>query len=200
MMRDDTPYRERPPAEVQREQDCMRAIFAVAPPVDRVFEAFGGLGRTAEVLVQRFPDVRVDSWELDAECVRRYNALGMSRAWCNWGDATVAAQSWNPAESWGASLDFNRLTVMDLRGRRSGRWKVELMDILVSRGPLWFQLTDSAAPYIHLNWERYGLRSPSMVEYCRTLAREVRRRYPGYRRAAVAGHRSATYFLFVRRI
>jgi hypothetical protein len=108
VMRDDTPYHARPPGEVQREQDCMRAIFAQAPEPVAIWEAFGGLGKTGKVLSERFPRALIHATDLDAGCVEAYNSLGIGL--CTQGDARVFAREHLPDEAthWGISLDYNR--------------------------------------------------------------------------------------------
>lgn len=201
-MTDGTPYRLRPQKEIQREQDCMRRVFERAPPVARIFEAFGGIGITAEVWRDTHPKARVESWELDEECVQTYNARNLPRAKAFVGDALVAARALprKGRGELGVSLDYNRFTLGHLRGTQpmDQGWKIVLMREVMSRRPLWIEITDSAAPYLHLNWDGYGLRRPDLDVYVRVWGRAFTDLFPGYAYRTHAGHHAATYILMVR--
>ena len=197
-MRDDTPYRERPASEIEHEQKCMRSIFAAAPPVSFIYEAFGGIGKTAQVLAERFPKVEVLSSETDAECVKIYNANSRTeRIKCVHTDAmTLLSAIRQPANRWGASLDFNRFTLLDMKGRREGQWKVELIAAVMERKPAWVQVTDSAIRYLHLNYEKYGCaNTPS--SYHNKLARAFEKRW-GLKLWCASYYHAASYLLLTR--
>jgi hypothetical protein len=198
-MLDSTPYRLRPPDEVRREQDCMRRIFENAPRVPLIWEAFGGTGITAQVLSDRFPGAQLQATELDAECVLAYNSLGLHNALCRQVDAReFAATCLNGHRVWGVSLDFNRLTLLDLWGRPEGRWKVDLISTVVQRATQlrWLQVTDSAASHLHLNFDKYGLQAPSIPDYVARWKVEAFARWK-LTLSAWAGHSRATYMLLV---
>lgn len=181
-MKDNTPYRERPQGQIVAEQECMRAIFARAAPVSFIFEAFGGLGKTAQIMAQRFPTTRILAADIDAGCVEAYN-LDMAETYadCINSDALKLLKTVDfrrlPAEhDWGASLDFNRFTIMDVFGRRESQWKVDLIEAVVERGPRWIQLTDSAVRYLHFHHKRYGCElDPN--DYIRKLATALHERW-----------------------
>jgi hypothetical protein len=202
-MRDDTPYRDRPATERAHEVRCMRALLGHAPRVDFIWEAFGGLGETGSVLRELQPWASVQASELDLDCAEAYNArhgagLSGGNLPCLHTDAmSYFQQHIGPkpnAEPWAASLDFNRLTIMDLRGRPSGRWKVELLAAVLDRRPRWAQVTDSAVRYLHLNWQRYGLRRPRPDSYARAVSREVEKRW-GYVITHHEHYHAASYYL-----
>lgn len=201
MMNDETPYHTRPPTEIEQERCCLETIFAAAPPANFIFEAFGGVGLAAGIWARKFPRARVESWDLDERCVELYNADPDKHpnARCYRGNSMVAAlQLRMERRSWAASLDFNKFTVMDLWGRKSGKWKVDLLRTLVGKGPKWFHITDSAAPYLHLNWKRYGLEERDLAAYVLLLANEVTKLWPDYRLEKWDAHHAASYLLFVR--
>lgn len=198
-MRDDTPYHQRPPTEVAREQACMREIFAEAPPVDYIWETFAGTGVTAEVLRERFPRATINATDLDAQCVQTYNEKGYGTAFQE--DATAFLKRLpEPARSWGVSMDYNKFTLYDLMGRGE-RWKVELLRRVLALDPVWVQLTDSACRYLHLNWHRYGLPACDMRHYTSELEARVREQPRGrsYWLDCSSRHHAASYHLFVRR-
>jgi hypothetical protein len=193
-VRDDTPYRDRPEGEVRREQECMRRIFAAAPPVRLIWEAFGGLGKTAQVLSERFPQAEIQATEIDAACVDAYNRLSLPNATCY--RASALEFGFSPAgRAHGVSLDFNRLTLLDLWGRPEGCWKVGLVERALRTGPLWLQVTDSAASHMHLNWKKYDILVPTVEGYVGRFSRELRERWE-LRLLAWSGHSRATYMLF----
>jgi len=156
----------------------MRAIFAKALPVSFIFEAFGGIGKTAQVLAERFPSSRILAADIDEECVRLYNDLQLDYADCIHTDArTLLSQTCTLPYQWGVSLDFNRFTIMDLMDRREGQWKVDLIDAVVQRKPKWVQITDSAIRYLHLNYFRYGCVNPGSEEYIQVLSNRLNVRW-----------------------
>src|SRR4051812_7833479 len=121
MMLDTTPYRDRPKAEIAQEVSCMRQIFEKAAPVKLIYEAFGGTGETARVLAKQFPEAKIVAFDLDGPCVRAYNRKGHGKA--NKLDALVGLlEMERPTVEWGASLDYNRFTILDLE-RKEGAWK-----------------------------------------------------------------------------
>jgi hypothetical protein len=194
-MKDDTPYRERPATEIEHEQKCMRSIFAAAPQVPFIFEAFGGLGKTAQVLAERFPKVQVLSSETDAECVQIYNTTRpTTRISCVHIDAmALLGGIRHPPRKWGASLDFNRFTLMDLQGRKEGQWKIDLIAAVVERKPAWIQVTDSAIRYLHLNHQRYGCQNTPKA-YQSKVGRSFQKRW-NFGLSAAAHYHAASYLL-----
>jgi len=194
-MKDNTPYRERPQREITREQQCMRVIFARAQPVDFIFEAFGGLGMTAQVMSEQFPVAKILASDLDADCVEIYNKeLSWAHADCIQSDALALFKTIrNFPNRWGASLDFNRFTIMDVFGRKESQWKVDLIEAVVERQPTWIQLTDSAVRYLHLNAKRYGC-NPDPVDYIHTLSQSLYERW-GLNYVIHSGFYAASYIL-----
>ena len=70
-MKQTTPYAERPKGERERELKCMEFIFGgVKKPPLEVYEAFGGIGMTAELMSRLWPSAFIQSTDLDADCVR----------------------------------------------------------------------------------------------------------------------------------
>lgn len=197
-MTDRTPYRERPLRERLSERRCMQTIFEQAPQVDHIFEAFGGTGDTAEVMRATFPQAQIHSFDLDADCCAVYDARQIPRATITQGDAVAGARVLGhhlDGELWGASLDYNRFTILDLHSRRT--WRSELLWEVMGRRPLWVQLTDSARPYLHLNWHRYpGVQAKSNADYAWVFSKRVEELW-GYRLLSMSFHSRATYFLFV---
>jgi len=176
-VKDNTPYRERPQGQIAREQKCMRAIFAQAPPIDFIFEAFGGLGITAQVMSERFPQATILAADLDAGCVDLYNqTLKHTNASCIQSDARTLLGTIRNFPVWGASLDFNRFTIMDVFGRAESRWKVDLIEAVLDHRPTWIQLTDSAVRYLHFHAERYGC-EPNITDYTRVLVQALNERW-----------------------
>jgi hypothetical protein len=197
-LKDDTPYRERPPKEIAAEAECMRTIFAQAPEVPVIYEAFGGIGKTAAVLRQRFPKATIQSFDLDQKCCDLYNAQADRFMGCSCEDASVGLQNLKWPKfgiGWGASLDFNKFTLLDAAGRKEGLWKRHLIDQVAVRKPKWVQITDSAVCYLATNWRRYGLEENSLVAYTGLLGKVLDRAY-GLKLKTYANHRAATYLLF----
>lgn len=201
-MTDTTPYHARPAKEIEREADCMDTIFAFAKPVPFIFEAFGGVGRTATVLRKRFPGAGIRACDLDQKCCEVYNEThARSMAKCLHTDALEGLLKLNPRrQKWAASLDFNRFTLLDL-GRKEGQWKRKLISEVVMRKPQWIQLTDSAVCYLQTNWWRYGIGergntpSETLSSYVARLEDELCRLY-GLALKTYAHHNRATYLLF----
>ena len=209
MMTNATPYYDRPISEIALEAECMRFIFCSAAAVDEVWEAFGGIGATARVLHERFPRAYLRACDLDAQCVACYNALGAElfplTAECEFAgmecfqvDAAEGLSAYQPKGRWGASLDFNRLTLLDLRGRSAGKWKIDLIQKTIDKTPEWIQITDSAVGHLHLNWQTsYGLPNKLLSTYIATFAQEIHRRW-SFDLLAHANHARASYLLFGR--
>ena len=192
-MKDNTPYYDRPRTEIVREQNCMEAILASAPSVSYLWEAFGGLAVTAQVLRHRFPEAKQEAVDLDKRCVDEYNSKMNPAARCQLGDALDWLRL-NPLPGGaGVSLDFNKFTVMDVSGKRN-KWKSNLVDLVVKSGPSWVQLTDSAVRYLHLNWSRYGCRDQSLSAYLEVLGRALKEKW-GLEIDVKANHHAATYLL-----
>ncbi len=189
-MLDTTPYHERPRGEVEREQNCMRTIFKDVAPVDLVWEAFGGMGKTAQVIRECFPKADLIACDLDEQCVSMYNDAGFGK--CLQVDALADIRNRAFSSMWGASLDYNRFTLKDLVTKRNPA-RLKLLQEVLQRKPRWVQLTDSARPYLHLNWQNYGLKTPGIDEYVRALSGELEKM--GLRRATWAGHSRASYFM-----
>lgn len=155
----------------------MTAIFAQAQPVDFIFEAFGGLGKTAQIMIDRFPSTPILAADLDAGCVDIYNqALRDSRANCIQSDALKLLRTIERFSSWGASLDFNRFTIMDVFGRKESQWKIDLIEAVIERQPAWIQLTDSAVRYLHFHHARYGC-EPNVEDYLHKLSTALNERW-----------------------
>lgn len=193
-MKDNTPYRERPQGQIAREQECMRAIFAHAPPIDFIFEAFGGLGITAQVMSERFPQATILSADLDAGCVDLYNqTLKHTKANCIQSDARTLLSTIRNFPVWGASLDFNRFTIMDVFGRPESQWKVDLIEAVLDHRPAWVQLTDSAVRYLHFHYKRYGC-NLDREDYIQTLCCALDERW-GLKLAAHSQFYAASYLL-----
>lgn len=202
-MRDDTPYHLRPASEVKREQACMRAIFGKAPDVDYIWEAFAGMGVTAEVLRDRFPRAIIEATDLDEECVQTYNEKGYGTAFQENALSHLKRVIPQPARAWGISLDYNKFTIFDLQGVREvtgERWKLDLFRRVLAAEPAWIQLTDSACRYLHLNWRNYGLPKNDIGDYVDALWGAVRAQPGGrpYDLVDWAKHHAASYHLFVR--
>lgn|SRR5262245_32174574 len=176
----------------------MRSIFAGAPKVSFVYEAFGGLGRTARTLAERFAGVHILSADLDQGCVDSYNQFNQTNMYlrCVQMDARALLNSIThlPAD-WGATLDFNRFTIMDVQGRKEGRWKIELINAVMARRPQprWVQVTDSAVRYLHLNAHRYGC-DPEPKDYIRTLGRAMKHQW-GLKLVGHSHYYAASYLL-----
>jgi hypothetical protein len=197
VVRDDTPYRTRPPSERAHERRCMEELLGRAEAVPTIWEAFGGVGDTGEVLRRLMPGATVYASELDLDCCLEYRRRHGKDS-CTHGDSLERARRLQPQGPWAASLDFNRLTIMDLRGRREGGWKVDLINEVLARGPRWCQITDSAVRYLHLNAvHRYGLPTAERADYVQAVAEAVRARW-NYRLQCYTGYHAATYLLFVR--
>ena len=176
-------------------QACLRALYERAPEVSAIWEAFGGIGVQAEVLRERWPQAFICATELDEECVEEYNRNG-------WGECTLSdCLTWlrlsvmGSKQRWGISLDYNRFTILDLWGRRSGwQFKVELLQEVVARRPAWIQLTDTAVHYLRLNWQTYKLPSQELSDYVIALSTELERRF-GYKVTAYRNRHTSTYLL-----
>lgn len=193
-MKDNTPYRTRPPSEIEHERCCMRDLFRSAPVVPLIYEAFGGIGLAARIWLVQFPQTTVISSDLDKKCVDQYNAMRLPNAHCSHVDALVSLQETILPKEWGASLDFNKLTIFDLRGRKEGKWKIQLLEEVFKRSPTWVQFTDSAVRYLHLNWHRYQLPKNNLVDYISAVSQELHERYH-YSITTYSNYYAASYFL-----
>ena len=172
----------------------MRQIFAAAPPVQFVYEAFGGIGATAAILREKFPDAIFHAFDLDQKCCDLYNRAAKGMAFCVRADATEGLSKLRfEGGALGAVIDFNRFTIMDLE-RKEGAWKRGLLQSVMERKPAWVEVTDSAVCYLATNYKRYGLKEKSVEEYVDKLGVEFRERW-GYGVQAWANHRAATYML-----
>ena len=199
VMRDDTPYRERPERERAHEKRCVGELLRHASPVDTVWESFGGLGDVAVQLTDRFPQAHVIACDLDQQCVDMYNDRMRRegrRAMASGRDARLGPP--DLAGRWAASLDFNRFTVMDLVTDRAP-WKRDLLAAVLQaeNPPQWVHLTDSARRYLHLNWARYGCADGELATYVERLDGVLRDRH-GWHVANYVGYHSATYLLLER--
>jgi len=193
-MKDDTPYRERPQGQIAAEQRCMAAIFAHATPVDFIFEAFGGLGNTAQIMHERFAQAVILASDLDAGCVDIYNEKFKSNhANCVQSDALALLRTVQNFPHWGASLDFNRFTIMDVFGRPETKWKTNLIEAIIERRPDWIQITDSAARYLHFHYQRYGCKL-DISDYIYTLSQAMNERW-GLNYVTHCGFYAANYLL-----
>lgn len=171
----------------------MAKIFEKAKPVDVIYEAFGGIGATAEVLRKRFPEAQMWAFDIDAQCCQMYNRAGDGRMWCAQLDALEGLQKLQLG-IFGAVLDFNRFTLLDFE-RPAGRWKRNLLQSVVNRNPRWLEITDSAVCYLSTNWRRYSLAENSLQAYVDKFKVEFQKRW-GYTLRDYAAHRAATYMLF----
>jgi hypothetical protein len=172
-MRDDTPY-DQPPAVLARKAACMEWVFRGAPPVDRVLEAFGGLGVTTVAIARRFPRAHIRSVDLDAGCVERARRATVSyvNVRHEQNDALAELSSWDEGGALGVSLDFNRFTLLDLT--RRGGWRRQILDSALALSPTWLQLTDTAVGKLHLHWRGYGLEDGDYLTYINTIDRWFR--------------------------
>lgn len=173
----------------------MRQIFKQASSVDFIYEAFGGIGSTANILAAQFPGALIRASDLDQKCCDIYNQKMGPRGYCILMDAALNLKAMNPNSSFGVVLDFNRLTLLDLKGRKEGVWKVDLLNETFTRKPSWVEVTDSAVCYLGTNWRRYGLASKSLEEYIKLFALEISKRW-GYGLKTWTHHRAASYMLF----
>lgn len=201
-MRDDTPYHSRPLSEVRREQACMREIFKEAPEAGYIYEAFAGMAVTAEVLRERFPRSVIVATDLDAQCVASYNEAGYGTALQQDAVDWVKKNLPDEAGHWGVSLDYNKFTLMDLRGEKGrARWKLDLLERVIRSRPAWVQITDSACRYLHLNAQRaYGLVEDDFDAYVQKFQMGMYD-LPGpttYDLVAMSKHHAAAYMLFVK--
>lgn len=192
-MRDTTPYHERPPGEVERERHCMARILEHARDVDTVFEAFSGMGVTSQVLHSRFPRAMMWGCDLDKTCADTFNRKFNPPHFCQHGDVMDVLPQLDLRPPWGASLDFNRFTLLDLRTSRTP-WKRKLVEQVVDRRPRWVQITDSAVGHLHLNWGNYGLVGSSLMLYVMALSSELSPL--GLRLVGYQWHSRATYLLY----
>lgn len=199
-MRDDTPYHLRPPTEVKREQACMREIFQKAPEAGYIYEAFAGMAVTAEVLRERFPRSVIVATDLDAQCVDTYNEAGYGTAFQQDALDWVKKNLPDEAHHWGVSLDYNKFTLMDLRGDPGrANWKQALLKAVIKSRPAWVQITDSACRYLHLNAVRaYGMDGPDFPAYVDKFQSHIYDLGWRYDLRAVSKHHAASYMLFVK--
>jgi hypothetical protein len=165
-MKDDTPYHHRPMSEIERKRLCKTFIFEQLPPVDHIFEAFGGVGFTGQVLAQACPRARLWAVDLDKGCVEQYNHRLDGRGKAVVGDAADFIGCWDKT-NWAASLDFNKFTLLDLTERVC--WRTALIDEVVSHQPQWIHIGDSACKYLHLNWKQYGMNNNRLLTYLAKL-------------------------------
>jgi len=157
-MKDNTPYHLRPKKEIEQEVACMRQIFSQAPPVQFIYEAFGGIGATAAILRDKFPDAIFHAFDTDQKCCDLYNKSAEGMAFCINKDAHVGLTGLRfDGSTLGAVLDYNRFTMLDLE-RKEGKWKMDLLNAVMERKPKWVEVTDSAVCYLGTNYKKYGLR------------------------------------------
>jgi hypothetical protein len=166
-MKDDTPYHHRPTSEIERERLCKTFIFGHhLPPVAHIWEAFGGIGLTGQILAQACPQAHLYAVDLDTTCVKMYNKALAGRGKAVVGDAADYIAKWDKL-NWAASLDFNKFTLLDLTERVC--WRTALIDEVVSHQPKWIHISDSASKYLHLNWRQYGISGPHLLTYLNKL-------------------------------
>ena len=189
-MRDDTPCHQIPLRNVVRNQACVHELVNILEPVTDIWEAFGGLGMCTEEYLLRFPRATIHATDIDARCVRTYNAKFDGRAVCYRRDALKYIRALHPSREWGAFLDFNQFTLHDVNRRTS--WRSELMDEVVQRKPRWIVLADSAVHYLHLNWSHYGAADATLGAYIRVMRKALRSRW-GLRILDYAHHHAAAY-------
>lgn len=195
VMTDRTPYSTRPASEVARERECMRSIFASASYPETIWEAFGGVGVTGQVLHERFPRAVLVASELDLQCTKNYNELGIGVCRCM--DARQFYQEVyrHGTNKCAVSLDFNRLSLLDVRGRPGAEWKVKLLGDVLQTADVWVQVTITGSSHMHLHWQKYDLPRPDLGLYIEAFGREVQTRW-NRRLVAHASHYSASYLLF----
>lgn len=156
----DTPFQAPKKKDLERRLRCLKDIFSIIPETNLIWEAFGGIGFMTGV-IRRYSNAQIIATELNAECVSSYNAKGLGI--CYQCDAVEFLSTFNPPFRWGASLDYNNFTITDLYGR--GRSCSILLNLVISKKPIWIQITDTARKYLHLNYKRYGLHSKDNLEY-----------------------------------
>lgn len=197
MMKDNSPYVSRPSTEIEKERQCLNELFIQAAPISFIYEAFAGVGLAATIWNKLFPETFVESFDLDQDCVDIYNDLLLPRSRAYLGDTLTEFKEMFVPENWAASLDFNKYTIMDLRGRPEGKFKQQLVSLVAERNPKWIHITDSAVRYFHLNWERYGLEVKDFGYYVDAFSIEFKKSY-GYEIVHWTNYFAASYFLLER--
>lgn len=145
----------------QRDDLLNRRSFAnllnIADRPSSVVELFGGCGGFTAEIVDRWPGIRVLSYELDGECYKMLEKVpGNVEA--------IPADSLSnskPVRDCGLVGDFNLLTI----GRAQGKFKSFFERWFDGRLPKWMILTDSAPSKLHINYRSYGLSSGTLEEY-----------------------------------
>jgi len=199
-MTDKTPYYSRPAKERAREAACMRHVLAGAEAPDVIVESFGGIGMTAQIMRDFWPGASIYSSDLDTACAQEWNAKLQTQnplRYCDNDDALSVLQKLaptiQPPQKVGVSLDFNRLTLLDLEKGREDDWRLELIGEVLELRPSWIQVTDSACSKLHLNWRSYGLERPGFIDYINKLDEWWQQRTK-YKMMAVARHHAASYY------
>jgi len=152
----------------------------------------------ASLLLERFPNIQVESAELDRECVETYRAANPSpRAAVFHGDTNDLLDLLESFQA--ASLDYNKCTLRDLQDPSS--FQSLLLARVVGHAPDWIQITNSAIGKLHLNWRSYGIQSyqsrdQAQGEYEQKLSDLLEQRH-GYRLSVSSNHSAASYHLAV---
>lgn len=138
----------------ERELDTnARAVAWVlegCPAPSRIVELFGGTGRVTAAARSRFPGVRIDSWDLDAEC------CDLIRSKVPDATVTLGSSSDIPLAG-GVIADYNLMTLLRFPPE-APRYGDEVE---------WASITDSSVTKLHLNFRSYGLEGPDLLQYCR---------------------------------
>lgn len=203
VMKQTTPYHERPAKERLRELSCMNFVLSAAPKPTVVYEAFGGIGMTAELMSNLWPNALIQSTELDLDCVAQYRARGLKNATCYPQSCeTLFHKTFKNRAKLGITLDFNQCTVLDMR--RDG-FQRDIIRRAIAMDPAWIQITDSAIGKLHLNWPSYGLRvgkwtpkgkEAARIAYWCEVWSALNAQWPCLLKK-VAHHSAASYLLFV---
>ncbi len=157
-----------------------------------VYDLMGGVGNFADLIKEKWPKVPLTVGELDAACAGLIHERVPS-ADIHIGDCREIALR----KDCGVVCDFNLLTLKRLR---DGGLFRDIFDGVLGEGKtLWYIFSDSALGKLHLNYPKYGMRTPSVKEYI-SQYRKTLRKYKRYRIAeCFKAHARVLFFLVERK-
>lgn len=133
----------------------LRLLLKKLPKPKRMLEVFGGVGNITKIIMEIFPGVPVESWDIDPRCVELLGVIPGVTA--RLGDSTELAVA---KKGDGVFVDHNMLTLKTLQNDLNG-----MLSRILSGKPSWVQLNDSARSKLHLNFKSYGLENDLLETY-----------------------------------
>lgn len=162
-MSDSSPAWQIKPRDEVANAEILRRLFDGLKAPKRVVEFFGGLGKTTKVIRQMWPQVPIQSWDLDSTCIRFLKKV--ERCEVIQGDSLSDCVV-NPGD--GVLMDFNLWTVKRAEGNYA-----DVMKRTFEARPAWVEVADSAMGKMHINFASYGLAKASRIDYIHLVSNWV---------------------------